>query len=312
MIMKKTESFLCRLLLVVSVFAVVFSFPVVSFAREGDDIVRKKEFCASGAGGIVGNYNVLVLEHNPPFSWTKSYGTEGGFEVYGIGIYLLEELLNDYGIRAKRRFKSIEKREDLEFQTWNKDVDTTIGIQYYPTLDSNIRDRFLHPAYMSNPIVAVFAKGKEKKLNSSSDLAGLNGAYIVSDHIEFMFPEELYLSSVDSVREAFEKLLEGKLDYVLMGYYTANMEATKFKVTDKLVISEKPLRKVENFLTLDRSRPCGVFADDFDAKIREIVNDKVKMSNLLYRAYKEYEEQTKMFPALKVKEPEPVAVEEDF
>ena len=132
----------------------------------------------------------LVLEHNPPFSWVKQ-SEEGNIVAYGIGVYILEDLLNSYDIRARRRIKSTETREDLENQTWKKAVDTAVGIQYYPSLRSDIQDNFLHPAYMSNPIVAVFAKGKEKKLRSSSDLVGMNGAYIKSDHIDFLFSKEI-------------------------------------------------------------------------------------------------------------------------
>lgn len=302
----KYKLFLYNFTAAIVLTAAALSCAPLAYAREDDAVIAKKNLCASRDN----RYNILVLEHNPPFSWVKQ-SEEGNIVAYGIGVYILEDLLNSYDIRARRRIKSTETREDLENQTWKKAVDTAVGIQYYPSLRSDIQDNFLHPAYMSNPIVAVFAKGKEKKLRSSSDLVGMNGAYIKSDHIDFLFSKEMYLSSVNSVKEAFEQLLSGKIDYVLMGFYTATMEATKFKIKDKLTISEKPLRRVENFLTLDRSRLCGIYASDFDAIIKAISKDKVKMNNLLYRAYKDYEEQTKLFPALKVEEPAPSIDEED-
>jgi len=140
----------------------------------------------------------------------------------------------------------------------------------------------------------------------------MTGAYIKSDHIDFLFSKEMYLSSVDSVKEAFETLLTGKVDYILMGFYTATMEAAKYKITDKLTITEKPLRRVENFLTLNQNRICKVFTDDFNARIKEISKDKVKMGNLLYRAYQEYEEQTKSYPALNIPEPTDVDKDDEF
>ena len=282
----------------------------VAYSREDDAIVKQKATCATRYTP----FNVLVLDQNPPFSWAKTAEGEGKYTYYGIGISVLEELFKEANIPPDAyRIKHVESREDLEYQTWHRAVDTSIGVQYYPKLDSNVRDKFLHPAYMSNPIVAIFAKGKEKKkLKSSTDLFGLTGIYIESDHLDFLFPRELYITSVSTVREAFEKLIRQEVDYVLMGFYTATMEAKKFKVEDKIVISETVLRRVENFLTLNRERPCGVFDTDFDAKLKEITSDKVKMQNMLYIAYKDYDEQTKNFPALKVEPPKEPEAYEDF
>lgn len=307
MLAKKRKTILHRLLTTAVVSAVIAVCSADAFSREDDVLAAKKATCASRFN----KYNVLVLEHNPPFSWVKQTAQDGEATSFGIGVYILDELLQDANIVGNmRKTKATMTRDDLEYQTWRKPVDTAVGIQYYPSLSSDIQDRFLHPAYMTNPIVAVFAKGKEKELNNSSDLDGMSGAIIKSDHIDYLFPKEMYLTSVDSVKDAFEKLLTGKIDYVLMGFYTAEMETEKFKIKDKVVISQKVLRRVNNFLTLNRERPCGILAEDFDAKIKEITNNKEKMQNLLYRAYQDYAEQTKMFPPLKIEEPEPEEDEE--
>jgi len=141
--------------------ALIMSCTTSSFAREDDNLLAVKEDCAAS------RYNVLVLEHNPPFSWVQQVDISGTTKAHGIGVYILEELLSEANIPKKYIvMKATETRDDLEFQTWRKPVDTAVGIQYYPGLSSDIQDNFLHPAYMSNPIVAVFEKVRTKSIKS--------------------------------------------------------------------------------------------------------------------------------------------------
>ena len=271
-------------------------FTFSALAREDDDLQKLIDSCTS-AGNL---FTIVVMEDNPPFSWVTY--TEGsankGVNAYGIGPLIMDELLKDAKVERFRYLKE-ERRADIENLALGEgETDATIGIQYTPKLDPQIQRDFIKPSFMANPIVAVMPKGKEKKIDGVKDLYGLKGGMLVRDDLQKVFPSDLALAKLKSTKEAFLRLRNGELDYVLMGYYTAKMDAKKFQVEDEVTISEKILRSTNLFITLSQKSTCRILRDTFNKKLKEITADKNKMGGLLYRVYEEYEKQNQGFPAL--------------
>ena len=271
-------------------------FAFSAFAREDDDLQKLIDSCTS-AGNL---FTIVVMEDNPPFSWVTY--TEGsankGVNAYGIGPLIMDELLKDAKVERFRYLKE-ERRADIENLALGEgETDATIGIQYTPKLDPQIQRDFIKPSFMANPIVAIMAKGREKKIDGVKDLYGLKGGMLIRDDLQKVFPSDLAPAKLKSTKEAFLRLRDGELDYVLMGYYTAKMDAKKFQVEDEVVISDKILRSINLFITLSSRSSCRILRETFDKKLKEITADKNKMGGLLYRVYEEYEKQNEGFPAL--------------
>ncbi len=132
------------------------------------------------------------------------------------------------------------------------DIDILIGMYHATKLYSGIE--YIYPAMLNNPIHIVMMPEAISKVKTIEDLKNLRGLRIkdvyFSDYIERTL-KNFNLESVE-VDKAFEKIFVGDADYIIGGYYSLLIDATKLGVRPYVSFSQDALWDVPVFIGVSK------------------------------------------------------------
>ena len=93
---------------------------------------------------------------------------------------------------------------------------------------------------------------------------------------------------VDGPRAAFEALLSGKADFMISSPYAVYAEGRRFKVYDKLFVSQTPLRSIKLFAAFSKLSKCRHLKKDFAQTFNALMKDPAEKQKRLNAAIDEW------------------------
>lgn len=229
----------------------------------------------------------------PPFSW-KVMTFKGD-----------EEYLNRYEYRGfvYDTVKDSLKEADIVFQDYFQDdyeklkreikhgkADVFFTAYYEDEKKSNVD--YIFPAYFGNPFVVVSLQEKPLDVSSFDALSGLRGVVRNEEGIRQLIqpalPTDTKVDWVEGPREAFKRLLTGQADFMISSPYAAVAEARRFKVYDRLHISQTPLRSIKLFAAWSKMSQCRHLRPKFVENFNRLMKDPVEKQKRLNAAIEEW------------------------
>ena len=154
-------------------------------------------------------------------------------------------------------------------------ADVIVGI-YYNDERAQYLD-YVQPAFVFDPVVAFVAKGRGFAYSGEDDLIGKKGATnegeSYGNEFDAFIKDKLTVERTDGIDDAFKALLDGKVDYVLAGYYPGLAEATRMEIEDKVEALEPALLSPEMFVAFSKKSPCTSLIPQFSEKLTVLTTD---------------------------------------
>jgi polar amino acid transport system substrate-binding protein len=154
-------------------------------------------------------------------------------------------------------------------------VDMIVGV-YYNDERAQFLD-YVQPAFVFDPVVAFVAKDKDFAYSGQDDLIGKKGATnkgeSYGNEYDAFIKDKLTVERTDGIDDAFKDLMDGKVDYVLAGYYPGLAEATRLGIEDKVKALEPSLLSPEMFVAFSKKSPCVSLMPQFSEALTVLTTD---------------------------------------
>ncbi len=164
---------------------------------------------------------------------------------------------------------------DAQAATRDGKADVIVGI-YYNDERAAYLD-YVQPAFVFDPVVAFVVKGKGFTYTGQDDLIGKKGATnqgeSYGNEFDAFIKDKLTVERTDGIDDAFKALLDGKVDYVLAGYYPGLAEATRMEIETKVEALEPSLLSPEMFVAFSKKSPCVSLMPKFSEALTELTTD---------------------------------------
>ncbi|MBR4927323.1 MAG: transporter substrate-binding domain-containing protein [Alphaproteobacteria bacterium] len=211
---------------------------------------------------------------NPPFGWVDVVPNElkGGYDYFNNG--LSYNLFSKIAREQKLKIQDVGFRSYFEAQQALKrgEIDVLLGA-YYDKRVLGAGTSILFPGYFSNPIVVAFLKGNEREVNSLSDLIGLKGVVRQEEGIYSLMhqkiPADLDVKQVSGARKAYMMLLSGEADFIITSLYAAEAESRRFKIHDKIYLTNVPIETPELFFVFGATSECLPLKEIFAEQVEK-------------------------------------------
>lgn len=300
------------LIFVLSVLGMIcLSFSVT--AQEGkyiDEAIEEKEVQQTGiTPGQCGSHEkplrIAGFTNYPPFGWTEMIPRPDGLinedsaVKHGIGLEVLKKIAEEKKIRyVFVPFSSYkEAKRALE---WGK-IDLLVE-SYYESNPYSVA-QVLYPSYLSNPFVIISLKGTLPNIKDLSELKGKKGLVryeeMIWPLIQTTLPEGVQIEQISGARNAFKKLVNKEVDFLLTSRYAAEAEMRRFKVTDFVDVSTNVIRNPNIFMVMSKNSKCtSLHKDYFEQRLKELSEDKDFIRTLLSSQIVYWEQKFRKEPSI--------------
>ncbi|MFT5760125.1 MAG: polar amino acid transport system substrate-binding protein [Alteromonadaceae bacterium] len=180
---------------------------------------------------------LIASGHNeyPPFMWKE------GKKIVGVGAELTSIIFGELGIKVNSIYIGPWKR--LQKNAKTGEIDLILGIY-----KNEERLKYLiYPAesYTSDPVVIFVVKGKSFPFTQWKDLMGKQGGAIIGDSFGQKFDSyaesNLDIYKVKQIKQAFEMMTLGRLEYVICGLYTGRIHMIEMGLKNEIEYLSKPV-----------------------------------------------------------------------
>ena len=262
-------------------------FSVTSYAEkkkgyiEGEEVkkvqIKEKQKISCGYSSPI---RVAGFVTNPPFGWVTQ---EPSRQDEDRLIYVNNGFAYDLFVKmAKNLNFDVQNVGYKSYQDALKDlqrgkIDVVTGV-YFNKHNLGVGVNLLYPSFMDNPVVPIFVKGKEKEIKSFDDFEGLKGVVrqeeMIYPIIYRQLPKSVQMKQVSGSKKAFQMLMKGEVDYMLSSLYSAEAEARRFKLIDKLHFSTYALVNPNIFFAFSSVTECQKLKGKFSEELRRLQSDK--------------------------------------
>src|SRR5262245_13845672 len=136
---------------------------------------------------------------------------------------------------------------------------------------------YVRPAFMYDEVVVFVAKDKPFAYKDENDLIGKKGATnkgeSYGNDFDAFIKDKLTVARTDGVNAAFKDPVDGKIDYVIAGYYSGLAEAAKEGIKDKIEPLSPAILEAEMFVAFSKKSPCRSLAPGFSQGITEMTTN---------------------------------------
>ena len=213
---------------------------------------------------------------NPPFGWVTQEPARLDKDklVYvnnGYAYELFVKMAKNLNFKVQNvGYKSYQDAlKDLQ----RGKIDVVTGV-YFNKHNLGVGVNLLYPSFMDNPVVPIFVKGKEKEVKSFADLSNLKGVVrqeeMIYPIIYRQLPKSVQMKQVAGSKKAFQMLMKGEVDYMLSSLYSAEAEARRFKLIDKLYFSTYALVNPNLFFAFSSVTECQKIKGKFAEELRRL------------------------------------------
>lgn len=240
---------------------------------------------------------------NPPFGWMDIVPGSGinpdRYYNDGFAYQLFLKLAKDLNVEVEGiGFKSYY--EALNALKQGR-IDVLLG-SYYDKRTLGAGTSVLFPGYFSNPVIVVFVKGRERDVKSLEDLKGLKGVIRQEEMLYSLLfrtiPDLVKIEQVTGARKAYTMLLNGQADFMITSLYAAESEMRRFKIADKVVLTQTPLIQPELFFVFGANSKCLPLKKMFSDQLKKEKEIPGAINNLLFQQIDKWIERFRYAPPL--------------
>lgn len=203
----------------------------------------------------------------PPYLWRDPQNPQ---QLIGANADLLKHLGQALGLQVNVVYGGPWSRAQEQVRTGR--IDMLAG--YFLTEARAQRMDFVSPPFLMTPSVVWVRQDAAFTYRTWADLQGHNGGTLVNNSYGQQFDDyargNLKLEAVPSARQAFEKLLHKRNDYVIYEQYPGMALARTLGVDTQLRSLEPPVSSEGLYLALSHASPCN------QPKLREQLAQKMK------------------------------------
>jgi len=190
----------------------------------------------------------------PPYLWRDPHNPQ---VLIGANADLLKHLGESLGLKVDVRYGGPWSRAQEEVRTGR--IDLLAG--YFLTQARLQEMDFISPPFLHTPSVVWVRQDATFAYRGWADLKGLTGGTLVSNSHGQKFDDyanaNLTLEAVPSARQAFEKLLHKRNDYVIYEQYPGMALARTLGMDKQLKVLEPPVSSEGLYLALSHDSPCN-------------------------------------------------------
>jgi len=207
----------------------------------------------------------------PPYLWRDPHNPQA---LIGANADLLKHLGESLGLKVEVRYGGPWSRAQEEVRTGR--IDLLAG--YFRTQARQQEMDFISPPFLHTPSVVWVRQDATFAYRGWADLKGLMGGTLVSNSHGQKFDDyanaNLTLEAVPSARQAFEKLLHKRNDYVIYEQYPGMALARTLGMEKQLKVLEPPVSSEGLYLALSHDSPCNqpALREQLAQKMKEIAS----------------------------------------
>ncbi|WDY55657.1 substrate-binding periplasmic protein [Pseudomonas sp. PSKL.D1] len=198
----------------------------------------------------------------PPYLWRDPQNPQ---QLIGANADLLKHLGEQLGVQINVIYGGPWSRAQEEVRTGQ--IDLMAG--YFMTQARQQVVDFITPAFLHTPSVVWVRQEAAFTYSGWADLKGHNGGTLVSNSHGQQFDDyaktNLTLEAVPSARQAFEKLLHKRNDFLIYEQYPGMALVRTLGVDGELKVLAPPVSSEGLYLAMSRASPCNTAA--FQARL---------------------------------------------
>lgn len=210
-----------------------------------------------GFASAAGKCERLVATGNPeypPYLWRDPKNPQ---KLIGANTDLLQHLAKELGVVVDVIYTGSWSRAQDEVRTGRVDLiaGAFLTLPRLETMD------YVHPAFYFTPSVVWVHRGAEFPFAGWDDLRSRTGGTLVNNSFGQQFDayakSQLTLEGVSSLTQAFQKLLQGRTDYVLYEHYPGQALADSLGLQDDLLVLDPPISSEGVYLVVSHNSACN-------------------------------------------------------
>ncbi|WP_097302624.1 substrate-binding periplasmic protein [Pseudomonas chlororaphis] len=190
----------------------------------------------------------------PPYLWRDP---QDPTHLIGASAELLQHVAQELGIKVELLYAGKRAAALDEVRSGRMDMlaDAPLTVNELETLD------YIHPPLLENDFLVWTRKGSTLSYSQPSDLHGHTGALSerarLTRSFEAFAKEQLSLTRMPNLTQAFQKLLLGEVEYVLAGRYAGTALAQSLGMANDLLAFPQPADKPGLFLAVSHNSACN-------------------------------------------------------
>lgn len=206
------------------------------------------------AGGVCERIVVTGNADYPPLLWVNP---DDDSRLVGAAVELLEKALEPSGIHVDALHVGNWQQAQQEVRSGR--VDMLAGSFLTPERFAEVD--YVYPPYMEVPSVVFVRRGEAFPYSGWDDLRGKRGSSLGSSSFGAAFDtyaaDHLSIAAMSSVEQAFEQLLDGKVDYLIHERHQGLALAARGNVLDQLDMLEGSLINEQLYYSISHHSACN-------------------------------------------------------
>ncbi len=224
----------------------------------------------AGGAAFAAECEKITLTGHPQY---PAIAWKDGDKIIGAAPALVEAVGKKLGVPVESKYMG--SWADAQQAAKDGKVDVIVGI-YFNDERAQFLD-YVQPAFVFDPVVAFVAKGKAFPYTGPDDLIGKKGATnqgeSYGNEFDAFIKDKLTVERTDGIDDAFKDLTDGKVDYVLAGYYPGLAEATRMNIDDKVQALDPSLLSPEMFVAFSKKSACVGLLPKFAEALTVLTTD---------------------------------------
>ena len=155
--------------------------------------------------------------------------------------------------------------------------------------------KYVFPAAVNNPIVAIMLPGRIHEVKSRADLKKLRGAMSTHEHLSDFVAQELKQYNVKKFEKSldmYERLFAGQIDYIIGSRYFSMIEAMKLGIYNKVSFSKQAIWNMPLFIGISKTSFHKKFLSRTFAALMEDPRTTKRIEQILIDTIKKIEKET--------------------
>jgi polar amino acid transport system substrate-binding protein len=197
----------------------------------------------------------------PPYHWAE------GEHIVGASVALTGRILDEIGVHWESRFVGPWPRvlKSAEYG----EIDLVLSLKRTP--EREVYLDFTRSSAFPNPVAVFAARGRPLKFDAPEDLVGKRGGRSAGDRFGEAFDryaaKHLTLEDADSLDLNFNKVLAGRIDYVVTGLYTGRAHLLRTGLADRIAPLPHPVNEGFVHHGFARRSPCAQLVAAVDSRL---------------------------------------------
>ena len=218
----------------------------------------------------------------PPYHWAE------GDRIVGASVALTGRILDELGVAWEARHVGPWPRVLKSAE--HGQIDLVLSLK--PTPEREVYLAFTRSPAFPNPMAVFVAKARPMNFESPQDLVGKRGGRTAGDRFGDVFDrfseKSLTLEDADSLAVNFQKLVAGRIDYVVTGLYTGRAHLLQLGLSDQILPLKRPVNEGYIHHGFSRRSPCIALMESIDSRLAAARRDGLE-SRLLEEALAQWQ-----------------------